>query len=133
MSKITITGDAMVVTFGRTLEDIKTLEKYNPKALRLFETDEDGKRFEAFTVCSTDGPGSINQYGASFGSVTHDDAKLATITLTIPRGTADAVEYAADLLGKAIVNLNKVEAGLDEAMAQVAADKAAVLENIALA
>lgn len=133
MAKITIAGDAIVVTSAKTLEDIKTLEKYNPKALRLYDTDEDGKKFETFCVCSTGGDGSINQYGASFGSVTHDDDKLATITMAIPRGVKDAVEYAADKIGMAIVMLNQVEAQFEEALAKVAADKATVLENITVA
>ena len=133
MAKITIAGDAIVVTSAKTLEDIKTLEKYAPKALRLYETNDDGKKEEVFCVGSTTGDGSINQYGASFGSVTHDDEKLATITRSIPRGTVNAVEYAADVIGKAIIMLNKVEAQFDEALGQVAADKAAVLENITIA
>ena len=53
--------------------------------------------------------------------------------MSIPRGTVNAVEYAADVIGKAIIMLNKVEAQFDEALGQVAADKAAVLENITIA
>ena len=133
MAKITIVGDALVVTSAKTLEAIKTLEKYRPKALRLYETDEDGKKQEAFVVGSTKGNGSINQYGASFNGVTHDDQKLATITMQIPAGTTDAVEYAAEKIGVAIIMLNKVEAQIDEALAEVAAEKATVRENIVLA
>lgn len=133
MAEIIIAGDAIVVTSAKTLEDIKTLEKYNPKALRLFETNDDGKKEEVFCVGSTCGYGSINQYGASFGSVTHDDQKLATITMCVPRGTVDAVEYAAETIGMAVVMLNKVEEQFEEALAKVAADKATVRENITVA
>lgn len=133
MAKITIVGDAMVVTSTKTLENLKTLEKYRPKALRLYETNDEGKREEIFTVGTTKGTGSINQYGASFASSTHDEAKLATITLPIPAGTADAKEYAAEKIGVAITLLNKVEAQIDGALADVAADKAKVLENITVA
>lgn len=133
MAEIIIAGDAIVVTSSKTLEDIKTLEKYAPKALRLYETNEDGKKEEVFCVGSTNGEGSINQYGASFNSITHDDKKLATITMSIPHGITNAVEYTADLIGKAIIMLNKVEENLDGALEQVAADKAAVLENITVA
>lgn len=133
MAKITIVGDAMVVTSTKTLENLKTLEKYRPKALRLYETNDEGKREEVFTVGTTKGTGSINQYGASFASETHDDAKLATITLPIPTGTANAKEYAAEKIGVAITLLNKVEAQIDGALADVAAEKAKVLENITVA
>lgn len=130
MAKITIVGDAMVVTSSKTLEDIKTLEKYAPKALSLFEVDENGVREEVFRVGSTSGKGNINEYGASFSSVTHDDEKLATITLGIPAGVANAKEYVAEAVGAAVVNLNKVEAQFEAALEQVKADKEAVMANI---
>ena len=133
MAKITIAGDSMVVTSTKTLEDIKTLEKYRPKALCLFDIDEDGMTTEVFRVASTTGEGSINQYGASFGSHTHDENKLATITMPIPRGTVNAVDYAADKVGAAIIMLNKVEAQFETALQEVAGEKAAVRENITVA
>ena len=42
MAKITIAGDSIVITSSKTLAAIKDLEKYRPKALRLYERDEDG-------------------------------------------------------------------------------------------
>lgn len=133
MAKITITGDAICITSAKTLENIKTLEKYNPKALRLYEINEDGQKEEIFCVGSTKGAGSINQYGASFGSETHDGQKLATITMIMPADVGDAVEYVAERVGKAIIMLNKVEEQFDAALDQVAADKAAVRANITVA
>ena len=41
MAKITIAGDAAVVTSAMKLEDIKTIEKYRPKELVL-KGGEDG-------------------------------------------------------------------------------------------
>ena len=105
MAKITIVGDAMVITSSKKLEDIKLLEKYRPKALCLYETNEDGKKEEVFKVGSTNGEGAINKYGASFASVTHDEEMLATITMPIPQGVADAIEYAAEKVGMAVINL----------------------------
>lgn len=133
MAKITIAGDAIVITSSKTLEDIKTLEKYRPKALSLYDVGDDGKKEEIFRVESGSSDGSINKYGATFSSVTHDDEKLATITMCIPHGVADAVEYAAEKIGVAIINLNKVEAQFDEALAEVAQEKATVMENITVA
>lgn len=133
MAKIKVVGDVMVVESTQTLEDIKTLEKYNPKALFLYEEDEDGKKKQVFRVCSTAGKGSIGQYGASFGSETHDGRGIATITMCLPDGVEDAKEYVAEAVGLAIVRLNKVEEQFAEALTKVEADKAAVLENIELA
>ena len=133
MAKITIVGDSFVVTSTATLEQIKMLEKYNKKALSLVEKNEDGVKEELFKVASTTGRGSINAYGASFGSTTHDDARFATITMEIPAGTVDAVGYVAEKYGAAIIALNKVETQFAAAIAGVAAQKAEVLANITVA
>lgn len=133
MAKITIAGDAVVITSTKTLEDIKTLEKYAPKALKLYETDEDGTKEEIFCVGSAPSGGSLGTYGASFGGTTHDDAKLATITLCIPSNVADAKEYVAEKYGVALLNLNKVEEQFDAALEDIRARKATVMENITVA
>lgn len=133
MAKITIAGDAIVVTSAKKLEDIKAVEKYRPKALCIYDTDEEGHKVEAFRVGIAKEKGSINKYGASFGSATHDGAALATITIDIPKGTTDAKAYAAELIGTAINNLEKVEAQIAPALEEVAAEKAAVLAKITMA
>ena len=79
MAKIVIAGDAVVITSALKLEDIKTIAKYNPKALTLMG-GEDGKE-PIFAIGVTNGPGSINDVGASFGRESYDDEKLAVITM----------------------------------------------------
>lgn len=133
MAKITIAGDSYVITSAKTLEDIKTLEKYRPKALQLFETDDDGSKECVFCVGSTNGNGTINQYGASFGGVTHDDAKLATITLALPRDCGDAKKWVADKIGAAKAMLDKVEGQIDRALAEVKAEQDEVMKSITVA
>jgi len=130
MAKILVAGDAVVITSSRKLEEIKELEKYLPKALFLYETDDDGKKQPVFRVCSTKGAGSISKAGVAFGSVAHDGSGLATLTAKLPDGVEDAKAYVADEYGFAVVQLNKVEAGIDAALAQVSADKAAIEANI---
>ena len=107
MAKIVIAGDAVVVTSAMKLEDIKTIEKYRPKELVL-KGGEDGKE-PIFGVGTTHGAGSINAVGASFGSETRDDDKLACITLFLDGVTGDVKDWVADRLGAAIINLNKLE------------------------
>ena len=130
MAKITIAGDAIIVTSGKSLKALKTLEEYRPKALRLIETDENGKKEEIFRVEPAAAAGSITQTGATFASETHDEAKLAPITSPVPAGTENVIDYAAKLVGKAVVRLNKVEAGIDDALAEVEAENAEVMANI---
>lgn len=127
MARIIIAGDAMVIESAYTLETLKTLEKYRPKSLVLF--DEDGKT-EIFRVGTTTGKGSIKPFGASFGSSSKNDEKHAIITMEIPAGTTDAKDYAEQVVGAAIIYLNRVESQLDAAISSVADEKASVRENI---
>ena len=90
MAKITIAGDAAVVTSAMKLEDIKTIEKYRPKELVL-KGGEDGKE-PIFAVGTTNGAGNINAFGASFGDETRDDEKLACITLFLDGVTGDGIQ-----------------------------------------
>lgn len=127
MAKILIAGSALVIKSGYSLDEIKTLEKYRPKALTIFE--EDGKT-ELFKVGTTKGDGSIGTFGASFGRSSADDDKKATITINIPADVTDAKKYAEDTVGVAIVYLNKVEDQIPDALASVDEERAKVRENI---
>ena len=133
MAKIVIAGDAAVITSSAKLEDIKTLEKYRPKALTLTETNDDGKKEVAFRVGTTAGAGDISKFGISFGSASHDENKLATLTIGIPSNVEDAKEYAAEHFGYAVMLLNQVEDGFEEALADVKTEKEKVMSNISLA
>ena len=131
MAKIVIAGDAVVVTSSIKLEDLRAVKKYRPDALVL-KGGEDGKE-PIFAIDVISGNGSINQYGASFGTATRDEAKLATITLVAPGVDGDIKEFVADKLGAAIINLNKLEETLPEVVRSIAADKAKVMDAISVA
>jgi hypothetical protein len=128
-TKIIVSGDGVTVKFDKTLDEIKTLEKHNPKALRLFDEDKN----EVFRVASISGEGSINAYGATFGSESRDDAKNAILTLIMPSEARDAKAWVEEVIGTAILKLNKVEAQMTEALTQVNSDLAAVRESITVA
>ena len=131
MAKITIAGEAVVVTSSMKLEDLVKIKKYRPDALVL-RGGEDGKE-PIFCVGVTNcGAGTINKYGAEFGGATHDDAKLASITL-ISDVEGDIKEAIADTFGVAVLNLNKLEATLPAVLEEIEAEKAAILENITVA
>lgn len=131
MAKITILGDAVVITSAMKLEDLLTVKKYRPDALTL-KGGEDGKE-PVFRIDVTKGSGSIGQYGASFAAETHDGAKLATITVVAPDIEGDIKEYIADKLGSAITSLNKLEATLPDIVQAVADEKAQVMNAISVA
>ncbi len=130
MAKLSILGNAVVITSEVKLEDIRTIEKYNRDALILKE-DVEGEKVPVFGI-ATGSAGEINQNGATFADATRDDDKFAQITLcTCAAGiTGDVKEWAADKFGKAITRLNKLEATIPAVLEQISADKAAVMANI---
>lgn len=131
MAKITIAGDAVVVTSAMKLEDIKTVKKYRPDALVL-KGGEDGKEpIFKLGVCS--GAGSICKYGAEFGSETHDDEKKAVMTLICDCREGDIKEVVADTIGAYVLNLNKLEATLPGVLEEIATEKEQIMSNIAVA
>ena len=133
MAKITIAGDAVVVTSAMKLEDLRTISKYRPNALTLMGGEDGKEPVFAISVIKNGLAGEINKYGASFGSETHDDEKLATITMTACVAEGDIREVVADHIGSAIINLTKLEETLPAVLDEIAAEKAAVMDSITVA
>lgn len=129
MAKIIIAGDAVVVESSATLEQIKTLEKYRPEALCLYDDNKNVK----FKVGTTTGAGSINGYGASFGSNSKNASPKASITMMMPADTVNAQQYAEETIGVAILRLNEVEAQFQTALGEVTRELADIRANITLA
>ena len=134
MAKIKLVGEVAVVESAAKLEDIILLEKYEPKALYLYETDEEtGKKKPVFRVTAKADVGSINNMGASFAASSPDERGVACITMCLPRDVEDPREYVMDAIGQGIVKLEKIEAKIPEALAKVEADKAEVESHIEFA
>ena len=131
MAKITIAGEAVVITSSMKLEDIKTIQKYRPEALTLFGGEE-GKE-PIFKIGVSEGFGTINKYGAEFGSATHDDEKKAVITLTMTTDDGNLKEFVADTIGTYVLKLNELESKLPAILADISAQKTKILENITVA
>lgn len=130
MAKIVIAGDAVVVKSDLNLEDIKTIAKYQPKALTLMG-GEDGKE-PIFALGTTTGTGSINAVGASFGKADADGKAVITMVMQgVP--TEKAKDWVADTLGAALMNLNTLEEKLPTVLSGISAQRATVMENISVA
>lgn len=135
MAKIKIVGEAVVLSSDAKLEDIKLLEKYNPDALKLYKTNEDGKKECVFTVkTATSGEGGINARGAIFTAAAYDGTGMATITAKVPEGVTpeNLKEKVAEMVGTGIISLKQVEEKIPDAVAAVKAEKASILENISI-
>lgn len=131
MAKITIAGDAVVVTSTMKLEDLKLIKKYRPKELFL-KGGEDGKE-TIFGIAVVDGCGDIGPYGVSFGRESHDESKLATVTMCMKSGAGDIKEVVADEIGYAVMLLGKLEEKLPAVVEDIKAEKTAILNNITVA
>lgn len=132
MAKVTIAGKALVITSSLKLTDLETVKKYQPKALILMG-GEDGKE-PVFAVTAVRGStGKIGNIGVEFGEETHDDAKLATMTLMVPGDVKDMKEYVADKYGAALMNLAKLETTLPAVVEAIAASKKSIMDNISVA
>ena len=131
MAKVTVAGQAVVITSGVKLEDIKTIAKYRPDALVLKGGKDDKE--EIFRVGVTEGNGSINQFGASFGQETRDANKLAIITTETDYKGADIVEHVADEYGAALTNLNKLEATIPGVLEAIKAERDTIKGAITVA
>ena len=124
MAKILIAGRTLVVESKYSLEELKFLSKWRPKSLTLFDNKE-----PVFAVGTTGGKGSVSQVGVSFGQASPTTGK-AIVSITIPDDVTDVAEYAEETVGVAILNLNKVEAQIEDAIGEVAAEKVAIRDTI---
>jgi hypothetical protein len=125
MSKVSVVGNAAVITSSLKLEDIKLLEKYRPKALMLMG-GEDGKE-PIFRVGT--GAGTINEYGVSFDGETRDDNKLATLTIVVDTDR-DIKEALVDNIGAPVMMLNKVEKAAAEVVDEVKNERKEFMDSI---
>lgn len=128
MAKITIAGDAVVVTSSMTLEDLKLIKKYRPKALNLMGGENNKELL--FSIMIGNGAGSVNENGAIFGRTTPDDAKLACITMHIGEHTGSVTEFVADMIGGAVGMLSKIEETLPAVVDEIKAERESILANI---
>ena len=131
MAKIVVAGDAVVVTSALKSEDIKTLEKYSPKALVLFG-GEDGKD-EIFRICTKAcGCGNLTRFGAEFNGINGEGFATLTLSNVGKPADIDVKEWVADNLGEALIKLNALEAAIPAALADVIGDRERILADISV-
>lgn len=132
MAKFTIAGNALVIASALKLEELATIKKYRPKALKLMGGENNKEELFCIDVGAS-GNGGINSYGACYCNATHDTEKKACITITLDGVQGDVKEYVADKYGEAITYLTQLEATLPEVLAAIAEQKAGIMANITVA
>jgi hypothetical protein len=132
MAKVTVTGNAVVVTSGVAFEDLKLIKKYRPDALILYKGE--GKEKEPIFVIGVGngGNGNLGIYGAEFCGATHDEQKLGVITMMHEFKGENIKEEITDFIGTSILNLNKIEATLPAVVEEIKAEKEAIMDNVTL-
>lgn len=122
---IKVLAQNAVIASGFTPEQVKEVAKYRPGAMKLFDPET---KEETFVVSISGGDGEISKFGACYGSGKTSDGK-AVISLRIPDGK-DVKEFIEETIGVAILNLQKVENQWNDALQEIATEKAAVLDSI---
>lgn len=126
MANIKVAGNVAVIESAVSLDTLKRIEKYRPKALQLF----DDAKEPYFAVATSKGDGSVSRYGVSFGQASFGEGRNAVVAIDIPEGVEDAKAWIEDRIGTAILNLNKVEAQLGDACAEIDVELAAIRDHI---
>lgn len=129
MANVYIKGDAAIITSTVSLENLKNVTKYAPKALTLMGGD-DGKEPVFCVAVGKSGPGAINAYGATFAPSTRDHEGKATITMMVPASVDKAKDWVVNELGGALMSLKAIEEKLPAVIEKIAADKKAVEDSI---
>jgi hypothetical protein len=117
-NKVTIVGNAFVLTSSIKLETIKKLEKYNSDALVVCTRKED-EIVEVFRVMSGK-KGSICNAGVVFATANKDG--FATVTDTIPENVKDKKQWVKDHYANVLFMLKGLESTIDDMEADI--DKA---------
>ena len=128
MAKVTIAGNSFVITSSVSMANLELVKKHRPKTLKI--VDEETKE-EMFAIGI--GSNSLSSVGISFGGVTNDDDKLATVTMPIPSDVEDAKVYVQDKAGVAIVNLNRIETGINKVLKEIQDEQKKLTDSITVA
>ena len=107
-AKVVVTGAAAVLTSEVKLEDWKRVEEFAPDGLRI--EDEDSGDI-LFKVATSDGPGSVNEYGVLFGS---------TVTVLLDPEEEDKMALVRKNIGPALLDLNLIEAEIPSLLEEIA-------------
>ena len=125
MAKVTIAGNAFVITSSVSMADLKMVKQYRSSALVLVDEESKEPYFKVGV-----GSNSLSDHGICFGGVSNDDAKMATATLSIPADTEDVKTYVVDKTVMAMANLRKVEATVAGVLEEIKTERDAIVESI---
>lgn len=128
MAKVTIAGQAIVVTSTMKLSDLETIKKYRPEALTLYEGE--GKEKEpVFAIGISSGNGNIGTYGAEFNRANAEGFAQLTMGVCVTP-EEDVKDFVTEEIGRPLLKLNKLEETLASVVSEINAETAAIEQNI---
>lgn len=127
MATIKVIGNAVVIESAIKFADIEQVKKYRPDALTL--TDEEKNPLFRIDVGSKP---QANEFGIVFDGKTHDENGYATYTQLIPATGGNVKDAIADIYGKTVLLLTKYEEAFPAVLADIKAEREAVLDSIKL-
>lgn len=128
MSKIIISGTVFTIESSHTLADLEKVANYKPDALALANEAK-----EKYFFVLPGAFGTVSNDGVTFADEAPDGSGKAVVTIPLPATGGDAKKAIAAKYGPTIVNMNKVEAQIAEALAEVDGMLASVEEQITVA
>ena len=132
MATIKIVGEAVVLTSSLKLDDIKLVQKHQPKKLCLYEEDGDGKMVPCFRISTGDGevkPSDVSEFGITFRKASREGG-YAQITCKVPEGDGEAKELVAEAFGAPLMGLIKLEDRLPDVVDDILDLKHEILSSI---
>lgn len=133
MANIKVLGKSLVIKSAMKKEDLDTIKKYRPDALNLYEGEGDKKDIKFSVLLAKSGNGSVDKYGVAYAPDTTDADGLAEATIVLGNVGDDLKEFIADTYGAAFKYLNALEDTLPDVIADILADKAAIMDSITIA
>lgn len=112
--RIQVLQNTAVITSTLKVEDIKTLQEVNRKALAVLDEEQN----EIFSVSYHEGKGNISKYGITFDTVNADGLAVIATTIVIKDGQ-DIKKVIARDLREALHFLPKVEAQINVAISEL--------------
>jgi len=125
MAQVRIAGNSFVIISTVAMADFVAVKKFRPSALAI--TDPESKEC---TFRVDIGTNSLSNHGVCFAGTSNCEGRFATATLVIPEDVDNAKEYVVDTAGVALANLNKIEEGIADALAEVRTERETIAQSI---
>lgn len=121
---VVMAGGVAVIASAYDPEVLKNCYKYRPDALKLFDEDKD-LVYSIAPVKNT--KGSIDAYGAEFGSKVNAEGK-ATLTVALPEDCTK--DKFVEAYAGALVKIRKIEAQIEAAYESIEQEKSSIAELV---